>query len=182
MGLGPQALQEIARVNHPIRSPSAFRSFLFAQIERERGRERERERERKRLLPRGLREPRFTGRPYPFLLCFYPFSSACSYFFFLRPFAILVCFLFSSLSFFSFFASCFFCFLFVSASLSPISVSSPPRIFFLFRAVFLTSNHFVFFFLLSFIFPNIGGRYRTISLYIYGVTENRKCSRILAAT
>ena len=50
MGIGPQALQEIARVNHPIRSPSAFRSFLFAQIEREReregGRERERERER----------------------------------------------------------------------------------------------------------------------------------------
>ena len=50
MGLGPQALQEIARVNHPIRSPSAFRSFLFAQIERERGREREREREREKEI------------------------------------------------------------------------------------------------------------------------------------
>lgn len=176
MGLGPQALQEIARVNHPIRSPSAFRSFLFAQIERER------ERERKRLLPRGLREPRFTGRPYPFLLCFYPFSSARSYFFFsairhsrllsFLPFVV----------FFSFRASCFFCFLFVSAFLSPISVSSPPRIFFLFRAVFFTSKHFVLFFLLSLIFPNIGSRYRTISLYIYGATENRKCSQILAAT
>lgn len=181
MGLGPQALQEIARVNHPIRSPSAFCSFLFAQIERERGKDRGRE--RKRLLPRGLREPRFTGRPYPFLLCFYPFSSARSYFFFSSAIrhSRLLSFL-PFVVFFPFRASCFLCFLFVSASLSPISVSSPPRIFFLFRAVFLTSNHFVFFFLHFLILPNIGSRYRTISLYVYGATDNRKCSRILAAT
>ena len=91
VGLGPQALRKIARVNHPIRSPSAFRLFSLC-LDRKRGRRRERERKREReeSVPRGLREPRFTGRPYPFLLCFYPFPftrSLTLFFFFLRPFS-----------------------------------------------------------------------------------------------
>lgn len=73
VGLGP--LREIARVNHPIRSPSAFRPLTI---------EGEREEE---SVPRGLREPRFTDGPYPFLFCFHPFPSArFSYSFFFSLF------------------------------------------------------------------------------------------------
>lgn len=76
MGLGP--LREIARVNHPIRSPSAFRPLTI---------EGEREEE---SVPRGLREPRFTDGPYPFLFCFHPFPSArFSYSFFSLSFLLL---------------------------------------------------------------------------------------------
>lgn len=129
MGLGP--LREIARVNHPIRSPSAFRPLTI---------EGEREEE---SVPRGLREPRFTDGPYPFLFCFHPFPSArFSYSFFSLSFLLL--FLGhsrppSSLPFCPFFRplriSCFVCSLskallslsFVSFSIffAPVSFLSP---------------------------------------------------------
>lgn len=178
MGLGPQALQEIARVNHPIRSPSAFRSFLFAQIERERGKERERDCSLAGYGSRDLPAVRI-----PFYFAFTPsLLLALTFFFFGHsPF---------SSAFFSPVCRFFFLFellvSFVSSLSLPSCLLSLFRLllesFFYFAQFFFTSKHFVFFFLLSLIFPNIGSRYRTISLYIYGATENRKCSQILAAT
>lgn len=163
MGLGPQALQEIARVNHPIRSPSAFRSFLFAQIERERGKERERDCSLAGYGSRDLPAVRI-----PFYFAFTP-SLLLALTFFFRPFAILVCFLFSRLSFFFLFELLVS---FVSSLSLPSCLLSLFRLllesFFYFAQFFFTSKHFVLFFLLSLIFPNIGSRYRTISLYIYG--------------
>ena len=94
MGLGPQALRKIARVNHPIRSPSAFRLFSLC-LDRKRGRRRERERERKRERERNRSLVGYGSRDLPavripFYFAFTPSPSPAlllSSFFFPRPFS-----------------------------------------------------------------------------------------------
>lgn len=148
MGLGPQALQEIARVNHPIRSPSAFRSFLFAQIERERGKERERDCSLAGYGSRDLPAVRI-----PFYFAFTPsLLLALTFFFFGHsPFSSAffspVCRFFSFSSFlFLLFPLCLCLLVSYLCFVSSSNLFSISRSFFLLRNI---SSSF-FFFLLSF--------------------------------
>lgn len=159
MGLGLWALREIARVNHPIRSPSAFRPLT---IEREREKERGEKGERKNRFLAGYGSRDLPTVCTPFYSAFIPSPPSAltpffSFFFYFFSSAIPVRFLFSR--FVLFFAP----YEFRVSLVCSLSKAPPTSVLSFSVLIFLYSVPF--FVPVSFLSPLIAGTLRRLLFY-----------------